>query len=285
MLVQVYVDDIIFGFTKKSMCTEFEECMHKRFQMSSMGELTFFLGLQVKQQPDGIFISQDKYVADLLKKFDFLSIRTTTTPIESNKPLVKDEDSVDVDVHVYRSMIGSLIYLTASRPDIMFAVCACARDSPFGLEAYSDSDYGGASLNKKSTTGAAVDQGKRTRESGDIQDIDDDPLVSLVRESMKEKLADFVTPTKALGEAQEEEIRLNLGGRPKLLSKVLLRSVMQAQNQLIRARDKGGRSKEWQEEQELSEQQLKRKAEVQEAAQFYIEEDWDTIREKLEANT
>ncbi|GJY61508.1 putative ribonuclease H-like domain-containing protein [Tanacetum coccineum] len=127
MLVQVYVDDIIFGSTKKSMCTEFEECMHKRFQMSSMGELTFFLGLQVKQQPDGIFISQDKYVADILKKFDFLSIRTATTPIESNKPLVKDEDGVDVDVHVYRSMIGSLMYLTASRPNIMFAVCACAR--------------------------------------------------------------------------------------------------------------------------------------------------------------
>ncbi|GKB44494.1 putative ribonuclease H-like domain-containing protein, partial [Tanacetum coccineum] len=106
---------------------EFEECMHKRFQMSSMGELTFFLGLQVKQQSDGIFISQDKYVADILKKFDFLSIRTATTPIESNKPLVKDEDGVEVDVHEYRSMIGSLMYLTASRPDIMFAVCACAR--------------------------------------------------------------------------------------------------------------------------------------------------------------
>ncbi|GJY23914.1 putative ribonuclease H-like domain-containing protein [Tanacetum coccineum] len=102
MLVQVYVDDIIFGSTTKSMCTEFEECTHKRFQMSFMGELTFFLGLQVKQQSDRIFISQDKYVADILKKFDFLSIRTATTPIESNKPLVKDEDGVDVDVHVYR---------------------------------------------------------------------------------------------------------------------------------------------------------------------------------------
>ncbi|GJT15138.1 putative ribonuclease H-like domain-containing protein [Tanacetum coccineum] len=122
MLVQVYVDDIIFGSTKKSMCTEFEDCMHKRFQMCSMGELTFFLGHQVKQQPDGIFISQDKYVASILTKFEFWSIRTATTPIESNKPLVKDED-----VHVYRSMIGSLMHLIASRPDIMFAVCACAR--------------------------------------------------------------------------------------------------------------------------------------------------------------
>ncbi|GJU37243.1 putative ribonuclease H-like domain-containing protein [Tanacetum coccineum] len=193
MLVQVYVDDIIFGSTKKSMCTEFEDCMHKRFQMSSMGELTFFLGLQVKQQPDGIFISQDKYVADILKKFDFCSIRTATTPIESNKPLVKDEDGVDVDVHVYRSMIGSLMYLTTSRPDIMFVVCACARfqvtpkashlnavkrifrylkhqpklglwyprDSPFKLEAYSDSDYGGASLDRKSTTGGCQFLGRR----------------------------------------------------------------------------------------------------------------------------
>ncbi|GKE36864.1 putative ribonuclease H-like domain-containing protein [Tanacetum coccineum] len=154
------------------------------FQMSSMGECTFFLGLQVKQQPNGIFISQDKYVADILKKFDFCYIRTATTPIESNKPLVKDEDGVDVDVHVYRSMIGSLMYLTASRPDIMFAVCACARfqvnlkashlnavkmifrylkhqpklglwyprDSPFELEAFLDSDYRGANLDRKSIT-------------------------------------------------------------------------------------------------------------------------------------
>ncbi|GJY15795.1 hypothetical protein Tco_0386217 [Tanacetum coccineum] len=109
-------------------------------------------GPSVKQKPDGIFISQDKYVADILKKFDFCSIKTATTPIASNKPLVKDEDGVDVDVHVYRSMIGSLMYLTASRPDIMFVVCACARDSPFELEAFSDSDYGGASLDRKSTT-------------------------------------------------------------------------------------------------------------------------------------
>ncbi|GJX28548.1 putative ribonuclease H-like domain-containing protein [Tanacetum coccineum] len=144
-----------------------------------MGELTFFLGLQVKQQPDGILISQDKYVVDILKKFDFCSIKIATTPIESNKPLIKD------DVHEYRSMISSLMYLTVSRPDIMFAVCACARfqatpkashlhavkrifrylkhqpklglwyprDSPFKLEAFSDSDYAGASLDRKSITG------------------------------------------------------------------------------------------------------------------------------------
>ncbi|GJS34897.1 reverse transcriptase domain-containing protein [Tanacetum coccineum] len=120
-----------------------------------------FRRVYVKQQPDGIFISQDKYVADILKKFDFCSIKTTTTPIVSNKPLVKDEDGVDVDVHVYRSMIGSLMYLTASRPDIIFVVCACARDSPFELEAFSDSDYGGASLDRKSTTGGCQFLGRR----------------------------------------------------------------------------------------------------------------------------
>ncbi|GJX63974.1 putative ribonuclease H-like domain-containing protein [Tanacetum coccineum] len=190
---KVYVDDIIFGSTKKSLCVEFEQMMHKRFQMSSMGELTFFLGLQVKQKDDGIFISQDKYVADILKKFDFVTVKTASTPIETNKALLKDEEAEDVDVHLYRSMIGSLMYLTASRPDIMFVVCACARfqvtpkvshlhavkrifrylkgqpklglwyprDSPFDLEAFSDSDYAGASLDRKSTTGGCQFLGKR----------------------------------------------------------------------------------------------------------------------------
>ncbi|GJZ76942.1 putative ribonuclease H-like domain-containing protein [Tanacetum coccineum] len=173
LLVQVYVDDINFGSTKKSLCTKFESLMHKKFQMSSMGGLTLFLGLQVMQRDDGIFISQDKYVADILKKFDFSSVKTASTPIETNKALHKDEEAEDVDVHLYRSMIGSLMYLTASRSDIMFAVCTCARfqvthkvlhlhavkrifrylkgqpklglwyprDLPFDLEAFSNSDY------------------------------------------------------------------------------------------------------------------------------------------------
>ncbi|GJZ16504.1 putative ribonuclease H-like domain-containing protein, partial [Tanacetum coccineum] len=193
ILVQVYVDDIIFGSTKKSWCDEFEALMKSRFQMSSMGELTFFLGLQVKQKPNGIFISQDKYVAEILKKFDFASVKTASTPIETQKPLVKDEEASDVDVHLYRSMIGSLMYVTASRPDIMFAVCACSRfqvtpktshlsavkrifrylkgkpklglwyprDSSFDLESYSDSDYAGANLDRKSTTGGCQFLGRR----------------------------------------------------------------------------------------------------------------------------
>ncbi|GKA86731.1 putative ribonuclease H-like domain-containing protein, partial [Tanacetum coccineum] len=127
LLVQVYVDDIIFGSTKKTLCLEFEHIMNKRFQMSYMGELTFFLGQQVQQKENGIFISQDKYVADILKKFHYVTVKTKSTPMEPNKALVKDEEADNVDVHIYRSMIGSLMYLTTSRPDITFAVCACAR--------------------------------------------------------------------------------------------------------------------------------------------------------------
>ncbi|GKA62991.1 retrovirus-related pol polyprotein from transposon TNT 1-94 [Tanacetum coccineum] len=163
LLVQVYVDDIIFGSTKNSLCVEFEQMMHKKFQMSSIGELTFLLGLQVMQKDDGIFISQDRYVADILKKFDFVMVKTTSTPIETNKALLKDEEAEDVDVHLYRSMIGSLMYLTASRPDIIYLKGQpklglwYPRDSPFDLEAFSDSDYAGASLDRKSTTGGVMD--------------------------------------------------------------------------------------------------------------------------------
>ncbi|GKC58897.1 putative ribonuclease H-like domain-containing protein [Tanacetum coccineum] len=127
LLVQVYVDDIIFGSTKKELCIRFEKLMHKKFQMCSMGELTFFLGLQVTKKDDGIFISQDKYVDDILKKFGFSTVKTSSTPMETSKPLLKDAEVEDVNVHLYRSMIGSLMYLTASRPNIMFDVCACAR--------------------------------------------------------------------------------------------------------------------------------------------------------------
>ncbi|GJV69455.1 putative ribonuclease H-like domain-containing protein [Tanacetum coccineum] len=193
MLVQVYVDDIIFGSTNKSWCDEFEALMQSRFQMSSMGELTFFLGLQVKQNKGGIFISQDKYVAEILKKFDLVNVKAAITPMETKLPLTKDEEAFDVDVHLYRSMIGSLMYLTASRPDIMYAVCVCSRfqvtpktshlnavkrifkylkgkpnlglwyprDSPLDLEALSDSDYGGSNLDRKSTTGGCQFLGQR----------------------------------------------------------------------------------------------------------------------------
>ncbi|GJW39660.1 putative ribonuclease H-like domain-containing protein [Tanacetum coccineum] len=134
LLVQVYVDDIIFGSTKKEMCTEFEKLMHDKFQMSYMGELTFFLGF-------------------------FIDVRTASTPMDTEKPLLKYLDGDDVDVHLYRPMIGSLMYLTSSRLDIMYLKGQpklglwYPSDSPFDLVAYSDSDYVGASLDRKSTIG------------------------------------------------------------------------------------------------------------------------------------
>ncbi|GKB61597.1 putative ribonuclease H-like domain-containing protein [Tanacetum coccineum] len=158
-LVQVYVDDIIFGSTNKELCIGFEKLMKD---------------------------NQDKYVDEILKKFNYTDVKSASTPVDLEKPLVKDGDANDVDVHLYRSMIGSLMYLIASRPDIMFAVCACARfqvtpktshllavkrifrylkgkptlglwysrDSPFELVAYTDSDYARATQDRKSITGA-----------------------------------------------------------------------------------------------------------------------------------
>nr|GEV93827.1 hypothetical protein [Tanacetum cinerariifolium] len=98
LLVQVYVDDIIFGSTNKDLCKAFEKLMKDKFQMSSMGELTFFLGLQVKQKKDGIFISQDKYVAEILRKFGLTDRKSASTPIDSEKPLPKDPDGEDIIV-------------------------------------------------------------------------------------------------------------------------------------------------------------------------------------------
>nr|GFC60654.1 uncharacterized mitochondrial protein AtMg00810-like [Tanacetum cinerariifolium] len=97
-----YVDDIIFGSTNKDLCKVFEKLMKDKFQMSSMGELTFFLGLQVKKKPDGIFISHEKYVAEILRKFGLTDGKSASTPIDTEKPLLKDLDGEDMDVHTYR---------------------------------------------------------------------------------------------------------------------------------------------------------------------------------------
>nr|GEW20318.1 hypothetical protein [Tanacetum cinerariifolium] len=150
ILVKGYVDDIIFGLSNPQLCREFEALMHENFQMSAMGELNFFLGLQVLQKKDGIFLSQDKYVGDILEKFGYLDVRSANTPMDKENPWGKDRTGKDVDLHLYRSMIGSLMYLTASRPDIMFAILA-----------YSDSDYGGATQDRKSTTGGCQFLGRR----------------------------------------------------------------------------------------------------------------------------
>ncbi|GJU99681.1 putative ribonuclease H-like domain-containing protein [Tanacetum coccineum] len=154
LLVQVYVDDIIFGSTKKSLCTEFEKMMHKKFQMSSMGELTFFL----KRKEDGIFMSQDKYVNDILKKFGFTNVKTASTPMETQKPLLKDEDvcacaryQVNLKVsHLYA--VKRIFRYLKGQPKLGLWY---PKDSPFDLVAYTDSDYAGASLDRKSTIGEA----------------------------------------------------------------------------------------------------------------------------------
>jgi hypothetical protein len=167
--------------------------MKSHFQMSSMGELNFFLGLQVKQDDNGITIHQSKYVDELLKKFDMESSKPVSTPAAVRPPIGPDEDGKDVDQHMYRSIIGSLMYLTASRPDIQFAVCQCARyqsrpkeshliaakrilrylkgkvrlglwyprTNDFDFVAYSDADHAGCLMDRKSTSGGVQFLGQR----------------------------------------------------------------------------------------------------------------------------
>nr|GEU73466.1 hypothetical protein [Tanacetum cinerariifolium] len=135
LLVQVYDDDIIFGSTKKELCNAFEMMMHEKFQMSSIGELTFFIGLQVKQKQDRIFISQDKYVDEILKKYGFSELKNASTLMETQKRLSR--------MKMVKKYLNGHPKLGLWYP----------KDSPFDLVAYTDNDYAGATLDKKSTTG------------------------------------------------------------------------------------------------------------------------------------
>ncbi|CAM8905658.1 unnamed protein product [Rhodiola kirilowii] len=187
LFVQVYVDDIIFSSTNPKLVKKFTDLMSSEFEMSMVGELKYFLGLQVAQGEDGTRIHQQKYVKEILKKFGMESAKTCATPMSPNDTLTKDESSPRVDPTLYRGMIGSLLYLTASRPDILFSVCLCARFQadpkethvkalkrilrylkgtddlcmfyPRGgelrLEAYTDADYAGCKVDRKSTSGMA----------------------------------------------------------------------------------------------------------------------------------
>jgi hypothetical protein len=164
---------------------KFSRMMTKRFEMSMMGELKFFLGFQIKQVKEGTFISQTKYTHDMLKKFDMVNAKPIKTPMPTNGHLDLNENRTVVDIKVYRSMISSLLYLCASRPDIMFSVCMCTRfqanpkechlsavkrilrylvhtpnlglwypkGSKFNLLGYLDSDYASYKVDRKSTTG------------------------------------------------------------------------------------------------------------------------------------
>jgi hypothetical protein len=124
---QIYIDDIIFGSTNHRFCEEFTRIMTKRFEMSMMGELKFFLGFQIKQLKDVTFISQTKYTHDMLKKFDMVNAKPINTPMPTNGHLDLNEKGKAVNTKVYHSMTGSLLYLCTSRPDIMLSVCMCAR--------------------------------------------------------------------------------------------------------------------------------------------------------------
>jgi hypothetical protein len=182
---QIYVDDIIFGSTNKSTCEEFSRIMIQKLKMSMMGELKYFLGFQVKQLQDGTFNSQTKYIQDILTKFGMKDVKPIKTPMGTNGHLDLDTGGKSVDQKVYRSMIGSLLYLCASRPYIMLSVCMCARfqadpkevhlravkrilrylvhtpkfglwypkGSTFELIGYSDANWVGCKIDRKSTSG------------------------------------------------------------------------------------------------------------------------------------
>ncbi|WVZ89279.1 hypothetical protein U9M48_035705 [Paspalum notatum var. saurae] len=175
-ICQIYVDDIIFGCTNEKLSHEFGDMMSREFEMSMIGELNFFFGFQIKQVKGGIFIRQEKYCRDPLKKFKMGDCKPISTPMSTNEHLDADVDGKPVDQSTYRSMIGSLLYLTASRPDIMFSVCLCARfqaapkeshltavkrilrpmvpeGAKFELLGYSDSDFAGYRVDRKSTSG------------------------------------------------------------------------------------------------------------------------------------
>nr|GEZ32870.1 hypothetical protein [Tanacetum cinerariifolium] len=184
ILIQIYVDDIIFGSTNPKYFIKFSDLMVKRFEMSMMGEMKFFLGLQVNQFSNGIFINQSKYILDILKRFRMENCDTVPTPIIEQAKLKLDLVGKPVNHTNYHSMIWSLMYVTSSRPDIMFATCMCARyqanpnehhvsavkrifcylkwtinlglwypkDYGFDLTAYSNADHAGCHLNRKTTS-------------------------------------------------------------------------------------------------------------------------------------
>ncbi|GJX30069.1 retrovirus-related pol polyprotein from transposon TNT 1-94 [Tanacetum coccineum] len=125
LLVQIYVDDIIFASTDPALCDVFAEIMSSKFKMSMMGKISFFLGLQISQSPRGIFINQSKYALEIIKKYGMESSNSVDTPMVDKTKLDEDLQGIPVDPSCYRGMIGSLVYLTSSRPDLVFAVCMC----------------------------------------------------------------------------------------------------------------------------------------------------------------
>jgi hypothetical protein len=185
LIVQVYVDDIVFGGSTNSLVARFADDMSREFEMSMMGELQFFLGQQIKQSKEGTFVHQAKYTKDIVRKFKMEDSKAMTTPMSMTIALDADEEGENMDQKEYRSMIGSLLYLTATRSDIQFSVCLCARfqasprtshrqtvkrifrylrhtpdfslwystSSSLALHGFSDADFAWCRLDRKSTFG------------------------------------------------------------------------------------------------------------------------------------
>ena len=183
-MLQIYMDDIIFRSTNQDFCEEFGKIMSNEFEMSMIGELIYFLGLQIKQLKNGTFVSQGKYIKYMLKKFGMNEAKAISTPMGANGNLDSDASGNMVDQKLYQSMIGSLLYVTVSRLDVMFSVCMCARfqaspreshlkatkrilrylkhtqnvglwypkGAKFELVRYSDSNYAGCKVETKSTS-------------------------------------------------------------------------------------------------------------------------------------
>ncbi|GJX80638.1 retrovirus-related pol polyprotein from transposon TNT 1-94 [Tanacetum coccineum] len=193
LLVQIYVDDIIFAASTPELCDLFSKIMCSKFKMSMMGKISFFLGLQISQSPRGIFINQSKYALESLKKYGFDSCDPVDTPMVEKSKLDEDKEGKAVDPSHYRGMIGTLLYLIASRPDLQFAICMCARyqarptekhlnavkrifrylkgtvnqglwylkDSLIALTAFADADHAGCQDTRRSTSGSMQFLGDR----------------------------------------------------------------------------------------------------------------------------
>ncbi|GKB65174.1 retrovirus-related pol polyprotein from transposon TNT 1-94 [Tanacetum coccineum] len=155
ILVQIYVDDIIFASTDPKACDIFSNEMSSKFQMSMMGQMSFFLGLQVSQNPEGIFINQSKFALEILKKFGMDSCDPVDTPMVDRLKLDEDPLGIPVDQTRFRSMVGSLMYLTASRPDLVFVGLWYPKDTAMALTAYADADHAGCQDTRRSTSGSA----------------------------------------------------------------------------------------------------------------------------------
>nr|GEW08406.1 hypothetical protein [Tanacetum cinerariifolium] len=170
LLVQIYVDDIIFAASTLELCDLFANLICSKFKMSMMEKISFFLGLQISHNPRGIFINQSKYALKSLKKYGFESCDPVDTPMVEKSKLDEDREGKAMDSSHYRGMIGTLLYLAASRPDLQFAICMCARyqarptkkhDSSVALTAFADADHAGCQDTHRSTSGSVQFLGER----------------------------------------------------------------------------------------------------------------------------